>query len=287
MPKPFALLAALLLTACTWRPRTSDHPFSEQDILHQLDLGYQRIPSDYFPDGRSQDIRYNFFLDLEHGYCVSAGSRIHLYADSTRWAVVFERNGYQNRGMNADIELDYFGNCIDYPVNHYPERNYITNASSVPLIETSEFGRIENKVGTEEETFEYIAPDTRFIVVRGKAVPFDSSYLDYRKVGILEPDTSNPRHLIGFADFVRYLQQTDPTLVQATDRDIRQHIPRDLPKLMTIDRFHFESVYGPVPPSAQETYQLIATVLVKRDTALWRPTRPANNGWRNWRSGNL
>jgi len=287
MTKPLALFAPLFLTACTLRPHPSDHPFTEKEILHQLDLGYQHIPSDYFPDGRSQDIKYNFFLDLEDGYCISAGSRIHLYADSSRWAIVFEKSGYQNRGMNADIQLDYFGNCINYPNHHYTERNYITNTADVPLIESAEFVRIENKKGTERETFEYIAPETRSIIIRGKAVPFDSNYLDYKKVGILDPDTSNPRHLIGFADFVRYLQETDPALIQATDRDIRPYIPKDLPKLMTIDSFHFESAYGPTPPSVQETYKLIAKVLVARDTALWRPTQKANNHWRNWRSGNL
>jgi hypothetical protein len=106
-------------------------------------------------------------------------------------------------------------------------------------------------------------------------------------VGILDPDTSNPRHLIGFGDFVRYLQETNPSLIRATETDIRKHIPKDLPKLMTLDSFHFESAYGPIPPSRQETYQLIARILVTRDTTQWQPTQRANNHWRNWQSGNL
>jgi hypothetical protein len=285
--KHIALPALLSLAACMGTPTPYDRPFTTVEILHQLDLGYKRIPNEYFPKGGPKDIQYNFFLDLEHGYCVTAGSRIHLYGDSTRWAIVFEKSGYENRGTNADIELDYFGNCVFYPVDVYPERKYITNASTVTLVETTEFTRIENKVGTDEETFEYIAPATRSIKVRGKPVPFDSNYLDYKAVGILDPDTSNPRHLIGFADFVRYLQETHPSLIRATETDIRQHIPKNLPKLMTLDSFHFESAYGPIPPSQQETYQLIARILVMRDTSEWRPTQKANNDWRNWNSGNL
>jgi len=49
---------------------------------------------------------------LEHGYCETAGNKVHLYADSTRWAFVFEKCGYQNLGDRADIEHGYVGNCI-------------------------------------------------------------------------------------------------------------------------------------------------------------------------------
>jgi hypothetical protein len=86
--------------------------FTENEILNQLDLAFKGIPSEYYPEGRPQDIKYNFFLDLEHGYCETAGNRIHLYGDSTRWAIVFEKSGYQNRGTSAEIQLDYVGNCI-------------------------------------------------------------------------------------------------------------------------------------------------------------------------------
>lgn len=103
--------------------------FSENEILERLDLAFKGTPGKYFPKGRPEDIKYNFFLDLEHGYCETAGTRIHLYADSTRWAIVLEKSGYQNREISAEIELDYIGNCFDYPIDNYPERNYITNSS--------------------------------------------------------------------------------------------------------------------------------------------------------------
>ncbi|RZJ47794.1 MAG: hypothetical protein EOO44_21965, partial [Flavobacterium sp.] len=80
--------------------------FNETEILEQLDLAFYGEPSKYYPSGQPEDIKYNFFLDLEHGYCETAGNRIHLYADSTRWIIVFEKSGYQNRGTSAEIELD-------------------------------------------------------------------------------------------------------------------------------------------------------------------------------------
>ncbi len=205
-------------------------PFTETEILEQLDLAFNRTPSKYYPTGRPIDIKYNFFLDLEHGYCETAGNRIHLYADSTRWVIVFEKSGYQNRGTSAEIELNYVGNCIDYPVDKYPERNYITNSGRVILIDPTEFERIENKEGTEMETFELIGQNIKKIKIRDKFVPFDNNYKNYEKIGIKIRDYDNPKKLIGFGDLIRYLHETNPTLISATEDEIRKHIPKDIPK---------------------------------------------------------
>lgn len=262
--------------------------FTEKEILEQLDLTFEGIPTEYFPTGRPQDIKYNFFLDLEHGYCETAGSKIHLYADSARWAIVFEKSGYQNRSFSADIELDYIGNCINYPVDKYPERNYITNASRISLIEPSEYERIRNKQGAELETFELIDPNIKEIKVRDTIISFDNDHKNYEKLGINVRKQENPKQLIGFEDIVRYLNELHSALISATQDDIKKHIPKDLPWLMTINDFHFESVYDKMNlPSKQETYQLIARILVTGNPKNWQPTQKANNHWTNWESGNL
>lgn len=262
--------------------------FSESEILEQLDLAFNGIPNNYYPVVRPQDIKYNIFLDLQHGYCSTAGNRIHLFADSTKWAIVFEKSGYHNRATSAEIELNYVGNCIDYPVDKYPERNYITNTSSIMLINPTEFERIENKEGGKMETFELIGQHIKQIKVRDKYITFDNDYKHYEKVGIKIRDYDNPKKLIGFEDLVRFLNETNPDLISATDQEIRRHIPKDIPKLMTINHFHFGSVYDQTdPPSEQETYQLMAKVLLKRDTTNWKPTLKPNNHWTNWESGHM
>lgn len=261
---------------------------NETEILEQLDLAFYGTPSKYYPKGEAEDIKYNFFLDLEHGYCVTASSRIHLYADSTRWIIVFEKSGYQNRGTSAEIELNYVGNCINYPTNTFNGRNYLSNSSQVILIDPTEFRRIENKTGTEMEKFELIDQDIKEIKILDKFVPFDNNYKNYEKLGIEIRDYENPKKLIGFGDLIRYLHETNPTLISATEDEIRKHIPKDIPKLMTIEAFHFVSAYEQTnPPSQQETYKLIAKVLTTRDTANWKPTQQVNNSWKNWDSGHL
>ena len=266
--------------------------FNEAKILEQLDLAFKGIPSEYFPTGNAEDVKYNFFLDLEHGYFETAGSRIHLYSDTSKWAIVFEKSGYQNRGTYAEIELTYIGNCIDYSIDKYPEEGYavISNSSSVKLINPSEFERIENKVGTEMETFELIGNSIKEIKIRDKYYPFDNNYENYERVGISIRDFDNPDRLIGFGNLIRYLHETNPSLISATEEEIRKYIPKDIPKIITIDEFHFESVYedeGLNPPSQQETYKLLAKVLTTRDAANWKPTQKSNNSWKNWESGNL
>lgn len=291
--KPLLLILSLLLFSCSWtvhneQKRKSKMAFTETEILDQLDLAFNGEPSPYFPAGRPKDIKYNFFLDLEHGYCETAGNRIHLYADSTRWAIVLEKSGYQNRGTSGETELNYVGNCINYPVNEYPDRNYIANDSRIILIEPAEFERIQNKKGKELETFELIDPNVKEVKIRGKMYPFNNNYKDYEKAGIKVRDYDNPQKLIGFGDLIRYLNETNPAIISATEEDIREHIPKDLPKLMTINEFHYHSAYDKsVPPSIQETYKLIARVLVTTDTTNWKPTQKPNNHWTNWESGNL
>lgn len=262
--------------------------FSEKEILEEMDLAFNNKPGRYFPPAADGDVLLNFFPDLEHGYCLTAGNRFHLYADHEHWAVVFEKSGYQNRRTTAEIELNYYGNCINWPVESGPDGNYITNSYGVMLIDSDEFGRIENREGDEMETFEMISPDTDKIRVRDTLVNFDSNYRNYEKLGIQFNEDYNPRKLIGFGDLIRYLNETDPQLISATEAEIRKVFSAEIPKLMTIDDFHFTSVFDKtIPPSGQETYRLMAKVLATGDCKEWKPVLPPNNSWRNWESGNL
>lgn len=259
--------------------------FTEKEILDQLDLAFKGIPGTYYPVGRPIDIRYSFFLDLEHGYCCTAGSKIHLYADNDHWAIVFEKSGYGNRSYSAEIELDYVGNCIDYPIDRYPERNYITNCRTIVLISSDEYGNIADK---NMDSFELISPGAPDVKVRDTIVKLEHKIETYTDVGILPSDYNNPNHLISFEALVRYLNEIDPAVISAKDEDIKVHLPDKLPLILTIDKFHFESIYDKNNlPSTQETYKLIAKVLLNKDPHHWRPLKEGNNHWSNWQSGNL
>lgn len=138
------------------------------------------------------------------------------------------------------------------------------------------------------EQFEMINPNAQYVKIRDVNVPIEQDTSKYRSLGIHSRKEDNPRDLISFEDLIRYYSDTAPTLLAATETEIRQHIPGDLRKLMTIDHFHFSSVYADDHnPSQEELYQLIAKILVTKDITLWKPSLPANNHWSNWESGNL
>lgn len=260
----------------------------ETEILSELDYAFHGKESPNFPHGNPEDTKYNFFLDLENGYCYLAGSKIHVYGDSNNWAVVFEQNGYHTRQGTVNLDLIYIGNCIDYIIEEYPDRNYISNQHTITLIESSELNRIQNKNGNEMENFELIDFETKQIKIRNKTLAFNNNHEDYKKLGISIRDYDNPNNLIGFEDIVRYIQETEPNILKAEEFEIRKHIPKNLEKIMTLNDFHYASSFEDnLSPSKQETYQMIAKVICKLDANEWKPTKKANNNWRNWESGNL
>ena len=59
--------------------------YSNKDILKELDRAF------------IEENIYNSFLDLEHPYFYTAGNQINLFGDESRWAIVLEKTGYDNR----------------------------------------------------------------------------------------------------------------------------------------------------------------------------------------------
>jgi hypothetical protein len=86
----------------------------EKEILGELDSSFLGVAGKFYPKKIDNNVLYNFLIDLEHGYFLTAGNKIHLFADSKRWAIIFEVNGYNNRLNQAQIQLIYLGNCIKY-----------------------------------------------------------------------------------------------------------------------------------------------------------------------------
>lgn len=181
--------------------------YSKKDVLNEIDLAFGGKPSDFFPEKGKQVVQYNFFLDLEHGYCDTASSRIHLYANDKDWAVVFEKSGYQNRARAVEIELYYIGNCIDYLVSQNGGRNYITNTKVISLISFEELGRIENRSGSDMEQFELIDSTVEKVEIRGAQISVDLNPLKYDELRIPLRVHDNPKRLIGFGDLVRFFQK--------------------------------------------------------------------------------
>jgi hypothetical protein len=274
--------------------------YNAQDIIEYLD----QVPY----------VQCFQFIDLEHPYFYTANSRLTLFADKTRWAIVFEKSGYANRGRRIELWLDYFGNCLE---------------NLKPLIGTDKFYNCQYFVLIDEaellriEASENIARQRQGAAGAPEVMIDDDELLDFEEIiweGIEEvkvrdlyvkipetkqgyqkwiPDimTRDYPEDVEFRDLPRYLAFEYEQLCRATDEELRCCIPGDLPKIMVIDKWHHKSyciydnsandsrkqpsIMGDIP-SSYETYRLIAEVLETKDTSRFKPTLNPNNHWINW-----
>lgn len=229
-------------------------------------------------------IHYSF-VDLGHPYFYTANSRLTLFADETRWAMAFEKSGYTPRGFRVELNLNYFGNCLEN-LEPIPNSDECYNSQFLTLIDGGELVRIE--IGNESLEFaEGVRSGVKEVKLRGQYVKIPHTKRGYVK---WVPDimTRDYPEKIDYMDLARYLAYEYEEMCRATDEELRSHIPTDLPKIMVIDEWHHKSysVYnGSVlgdPPSSYETYRLIAEVLETKDPSRFKPTLNPNNHWINW-----
>ncbi|MFX1236271.1 MAG: DUF7003 family protein, partial [Promethearchaeota archaeon] len=121
--------------------------YTENDILKELD------------EAITGDNIYNTFLDLEHPYFYTAGNQINLFVDETRWAIVFEKTGYDNRALSIVIELYYFGNCLSNLERCGSDKQYVSNMQFIELAPSEELEKIDFD-------FELVSPKVKNITVR-------------------------------------------------------------------------------------------------------------------------
>jgi hypothetical protein len=274
----FIVTVLLALAFCPPNQKRMNSSFTQKDILNYLEETDQET--------------YHFFIDFEHPYFYPAGSRLTLYADENRWAIVFEKSGYSTGNSCGEIELEYFGNCLQNLKNGIPGDTATSNMKAVILIKDTDLEKIDNG-----EIEELVAKEQDKIQVRDTMLPIEQNSSKYIAKGIEPRDYNNPKHLFDFYSLIRYLDEEYPHIFRATDKELRMCLPENLPKLMQIDQWHHEAYSKhKVPtspteyhyevtgkkPSDYETYRMIADILVSRDTTKWKPTLKPNNDWRNW-----
>jgi hypothetical protein len=224
------------------------------------------------------------FVNLEHPYVYTANSRLTLFADAERWAIVSEVSGYSGRAARFELTVTWLGNTLrDLPRGGANGR-YTYNFGFFTLLEQRSLAEFSEK---------FAAGTARLIdlPLRGRMVQVPGTLEEFQK---LVPDIltrAYPRGL-QIRDLARYLAYAYPDLYRATDTEKRMHLPSDLPYLMMIDQWHHRSFayYRNVAParpigdapSSYETYCLIAEVLATRDSARYGPTLAANSHWSNW-----
>jgi hypothetical protein len=112
-------------------------------------------------------------------------------------------------------------------------------------------------------------------------IEFSLEESEFRQAGIelVEPPTVYAFELLRLL-VSRY---REPFL--ATEDELRQRIPRDLPLILQLDEWHHPDLAADELPSTSETFQVIADVLVTGDSTRYMPTKTPNTHWSNWPEG--
>jgi hypothetical protein len=114
---------------------------------------------------------------LSHGYFFNATTHLHLYADESRWAMIFETAGYGNRSRTIQLELFRYGNCLRDLPRAGANGRFECNMELLDLIDPHEFDRIE-------DDFESVAPSVGSLTVRDSELIVPAESEVFRKAGI-------------------------------------------------------------------------------------------------------
>lgn len=233
----------------------SQAAYTQNEILSQLDA----CAADFT------------FPMLDNGYVYLADVRLSAYRTERHWALIIETLGSNFRAGGVFNSLHCYGNCLQQTPG-------LANKGIVPVMDDP----LNDAVFDEEDRWD-VRQEKGFLCVRGELIPYNASIEELLKKGIGEDtwDTNG----ITITELVRSLVPEYHTLLLATKEELRQRLPFDLPLMICLDEWHHPDLAEDELPSGNQTFQMIADVLVSGDPTLYQPTQPPNTHWSNWLEG--
>jgi hypothetical protein len=231
--------------------------FTAHEILQQLDA----CAEDYT------------FPILDNGYVYLVDSRLNAYRDDTRWAIVVEIVGFHYRAgapYGMKLVLYCFGNCLPRPPGTANE-DFLCFVKEDP----------EKLIFDDESS---IRPSATSIQIRDQTVsiPRDSEVWTKKGIVLQSPPAIQPFELM------RALVPEHRHLFLATDVELQQRIPSDLPLFLRLNEWNHPDLAGHSIPSRSRTFQMLAEAIIAGDHRLYRPTERPNTHWTKWpESGTL
>jgi hypothetical protein len=212
------------------------------------------------------------FPMLDNGYVYPAGTKLSAYRDEKRWVIVIEVIGFSYRGgghNGISNCLHVYGNCLAYPAGTANE-NFITLTDNASGSNTFD----------DEEQF-YLNPKCSSFSLRDRTLPVIHDREKYLSSGIqLEDETR-----VNAFEFLRLLDLLYHEKLVATEVELRERIPIDIPKILEIHEWFHPDVINYELPSENETFKQIAKVLETGDIEFYSPTLQPNTHWTNWPDG--
>jgi hypothetical protein len=215
--------------------------------------------------------KYTFPM-LDNGYINLAGTKLSAYCDDKRWVIIIEVIGFNYRaGGHIGISncLHIYGNCLNCPPGT-SDHNFLpltANANSC------------NTFDVEEEF--YLNPECADVKLRSEILSIIHERQNYLSLGIeLEDETK-----INAFEFLRLLDGLHHDKLVATEAEIRERIPADIPRILELNEWFHPDVIRGALPSENETFKQIAMVLETGNVDYYKPTHKPNTHWKNWPNG--
>ncbi|HVE56051.1 MAG TPA: hypothetical protein VNB22_04430, partial [Pyrinomonadaceae bacterium] len=230
--------------------------YTKEEILNQL-------------DNCTRDFTFPM---LDNGYVYLGDTRLSAYRDERHWALIIEVLGYNVRAGNHDGLSDClhcFGNCLKRPPG---------TANEDFLYVTSD--------GIESPTFDdvygwYIRNEAKSIRIRQSTARLTLNAEQLKEKGI---ELVEAPQITG-ADLMRSLLPEYREQLLATEEELRERIPEDLPLILRLDEWNHPDLAADQLPSESKTFRMIADVLITGDASLYQPTEEPNTHWKNWLEG--
>ena len=221
-------------------------------------------------------------LEIDHAYVHLAAARLSILGDQKRWAMILEVLGFFNHDFGHDgirTEIRPLGNCISQPV-----REWVNNLVRV----TAD--------GPEGPTFEddnysvmgIVTPQAKSIRIRDHLFLLNTDAEMWKERKAQDFDDWKPDQ-INAVEMLRWLAEQPEAreLLLASEKELRQWIPADLPLILRLDEWHHPDVQTQYvlktgTPGMSATFQMLADVLVTGDPSRYQPIEPSNTHWLNW-----
>ncbi|WP_324027814.1 hypothetical protein QSV08_07675 [Maribacter sp. BPC-D8] len=212
------------------------------------------------------------FPMLDNGYVYPICSKLKAFRDEKRWVLIIEVIGYNYRAaghFGISNCLHIFGNCIkSEPGTDNENFLYLTdNSLDFPTF-NAEYG-------------DYLNPKAKTMLLRNNQISINHNREFYLDKGIqLEEDGK-----IFIWEFLRGLEPDYNDDFFATEKEIRERIPMDLPKIIELTEWNHPDCADSELPSKNETFKQLAKVLETGQTEHYKPKKKSNSHWKNWPDG--
>src|SRR5262249_14828562 len=136
----------------------------------------------------------------------------------------------------------------------------------------------------QTDTGMHINPRLRSIRIHGRRVLL-------RRVLLEQPDLAsstpggNAMNDLPIYELFRRLLPHCRDLYHATEDELREIVPADLPQVLRLLEWEHSDAVEEVLPSQTECFPMLAKVLVTGNVSHYKPTKPPNTHWSNWPEG--